>query len=365
MQARIEIIVAALLTVTGAARAQISTNDVAFVIGSMHGIAGARSSAMGEASAAALGDPSAWNTNPATLAGTNGAGAFYITGHRSIDPGSHPTDWQGAGVWLATPVVNVAFHYVKENLGEFQTFNTGGSGAVFTAYNTTSSLTLASPQFGPVAFGASIKWARDRVGALSPAIGSSSDLPPIDGHGVYADVGAIGSFRGLMSVGAHMHDSIRVGVAVQDIGDKLRYEVIGQADKLAQWLHVGAGYTLAIGDSAATTLRATVNGQYTRMLNGSSAQKRAYSEFGLEATAFEIASVRFGARFVPQRSTSSTLWTTFGVGVNLPLRKVGLDIPLALGADFARLPQGFTTEDDGADLLFELRVAYIGELFGR
>jgi hypothetical protein len=354
------------LSLCGVAQAQIASQSAPVtVFGATHGVISARSSALGEAMSAAYGDPTAWNSNPAVVAVAAGIGAHYLTAHRSHEVSSYSTDWSGAGVWIATPVVNAALHFVRNDLGNFkQTFTSGDTGTDFTAYNEAITLTLARRITGPISIGVNIKYLSDKTIAILPTDG----IEEAKASGLYADIGATAAIAGLLT-GGPLRDSAYAGLAVQDLGGTLTYNDLQQSVTLGQWIRVGGAYSIAAGDSAATTFRGTLSGEYSRLLNGDSRQNKPYVGVGIEGTLFELASLRVGARFYPSNpvlANESTSSTTFGIGVNLPLSRIGLDIPLAVGADFTKLPEMHNDiPDDKGENAFEFRVAYTGALFGK
>lgn len=359
-------IAAGALLLCGSAQAQIaSQEELVWVTGSMHGIIGARSSALGEATSTALGDPGAWNSNPATVAGLRGVGTHHMLGHRSVEAHTISSDWIGAGAWLATPIANIALHYVRRDMGEFQTtFPSGTNSDRIRRYDETITLSLAHDLGSSVALGASVKWMRDRALMM---VDDPNETVVTDASGVYVDLGVIGSMRGFF-VGSKMRDSIHIGTVIQDIGDRLVFRDVAQSSKMSQWLRLGAGYTISIGDSAATTFRATINGEYRRLLNGGPQQDKTYGGIGIEATALEMVSLRLGTRLFPERRPNlpdAGPWIVFGAGVNLPLHKVGLDLPFTVGIDYAKLPEDDFFPVGKADQLLELRVAYTGKVFGQ
>jgi hypothetical protein len=253
---------------------------------------------------------------------------------------------------------------VQQNLGEFtQTFENGTTGSNFKLRNETVTLSLARELAGPVSFGANIKWFGEHSAMVS---GDSSG--PIEGTGFFVDLGAVTAVEGLLD-GKDLRDSAYFGISVQDIGGKLRYESVGQAIAIAQWVRVGGAYAVVSGDSGASTFRGTLSAEYSRIINPGPNQDGSYGGIGFEAMLVELLSLRVGARFLPPPqlpSFSSNSWTTFGIGVNLPLKKIGMNVPLIIGIDYAKLPEVENDFDvNKAENAFEFRVAYTGNVFGR
>lgn len=366
--------IAFLLLLPAIASAQVTGVGTPLISSSsMHILIDGRSAALGESWAGRARTPSAWNSNPASLAGAVGAGIEYAS--RLSD---HATDYTSyvngawldyryysAGAWGTTPVGTFALHYNKFNFGTFQmTFDSGAQGENFTWYDDVIALSYATDILAPISFGATIKKYRNVITGI-PEQGQP-------GSSLYFDFGTIASAESPLNIGMTT-DSIHGGISVQNLGENYVYFDPAYAERVAQWLRAGFAYDagFAVMDSL-PLLRASVTAEYRRLLNSSSLEENNSDFFGagIELMAYDIVSLRLGVAAQPGErapGTSSKPSIRYGGGINLPLRKTGIDLPLHLAFDYANIPlhrntfaNEPTTEMRHA---FDVRMEYTASIF--
>jgi hypothetical protein len=349
------------------ASAQIASQEgIAGIFPSMHGVESVRSVGLGGSGVAHAGDPTAWNSNPATMAMARGIGANYMFGPLYTDVSSGAGDLTSAGVWFSIPYLTAGLSYIKTDFGEFQqTFENGSTGDSYRAYDHTMALTAATNILPPFSFGVTIKrveFVLDRANELDSAGSGTPSTQSIEASGIYADFGAMASSAGFLR-GANLRDTAHFGVAIQDVGGRFTYKDIMQSERVAQWVRVGGSYELELlGDANTSTLQGAVTVEYLRMLNPNDIQRNTeYGGIGLEATLLDILSLRAGERFRPDDRGGFH----FGAGLRLDLPRVGIDVPLMVGVDYARgskMGEGWFAGNREPNV-FQIKAAYTSSLF--
>lgn len=346
--------------------AQTSSTSALLYGGPLSELIDAQSIALGESAVAKARHVGGWNSNPATVAGVKGIGIGF--GKRNIPwLGSGVPGFYSVGGWMGTPVGDVAINYSVLDLGEFQqTFENGMPGGTFRSYEDLISLTYATTLTAPVSLGASLKRFVSHTASVIGATQQSANSNP----GVWFDFGAIYTHDDLFS-SDNLHDTIHLGASIQNIGGKINYVDISQADALAQWLRLGINYTIAFQDSLVTPLRLSLSAEYRRLLNAGGTYLEDRSTdigTGLEATIFDIFSARLGTAVLgadTHYGSSSELTFRYGLGINVSLSQFRSDIPLSFALDYAAIPTRATYTNDRADNVqsVNLRVAYMVDLF--
>ena len=332
---------------------------------SQHGVESIRSVGLGGTGAAHTGDPAAWNSNPATLAAALGAGAHYGAGPLYTDITTGIGNFRSAGAWAAIPYGAVGLEFIEADLGEYQqTFQSGSGGASFRMLDRTMALTAATHILSPVSLGISLKRVEfimdGRMSDSSLITPTEHDIS-IDDSGIYLDFGAIISSAGFMR-GEKLRDTTHFGIAIQDIGGAFDYNGIRQSNDIVQWLRAGGSYGVEFfGDAETPVFEGALTLEYLRMLNAEDNFGRTeYGGIGLEATILDILSLRAGERFHPDNNGRFH----YGAGIRLALSRVGIDIPVMVGADYARGAQRREWPvGDKEPNMFELHAAYTAPIF--
>lgn len=347
-----------LLTVTAAAQIRGSTGAV--LTGPLHDLTDARSTALGESWVARARTPSAWNSNPASLAGSVGIGMEYAT--RDIGGYSDYAQY-GLGVWLSTPIGEFALNYREVSFtGLAIVF---GNTFVDQYSNETEviALSYATNMFSPIAIGTTIKRYNTSFAIDRPQIFSPSP-------GIYIDFGLMVSKKGFLNDDAGI-DSLHGGVTIQNLGgnyEQNRYILPGP---MGQFMRAGIGYDigLAIKDKQ-PQVRASASVEYRRLLNPTDREKDEvdYAGAGIEITAYNL-SARLGTVIDPTTSYFAAPHRPalrFGFGASLPLRKIGINAPVTLAADYAYMPSNidyYPSKDPTMRNGMTMRVEYTEPLF--
>ncbi len=350
----------------GTLTAQVSGGTSSIITASsLHDLTDGRTTALGESAVARARTPLAWNSNPAALAGIDGAGIEYSG--RSLDyMGTGGPRYSSAGAFAGTPVGTFALHYNRLHLGEFQwTFDNGTTGETQEAYNETIALSYATDLLGPVSLGATVKLFREELpSVVGPEVAESNPA-------FYLDIGALFSARGFLD-GALAADSIHGGVSVQNLGGEYTYAGVTEGMQVAQ--HVRAGMAYDVGmlmEEKKPRLRASLSAEYRLLLNPPEVWDNAgYWGAGLEATIYDLVSLRAGAMGFPVDNIYGKEGEPvfrYGAGLNLPFSRIGVSQPISLGFDYAFIPldPDHRFNDPGRSPLhaFNIRLHYNGEIF--
>lgn len=350
------------LLTAGAARAQISSSSA-----SMADLIDAPSLALGESSVARIGDPGAWNSNPATIATVHGGGGQLATRSLPWDLGGN-TGYYSIGGWLATPIGAFEINYNLLDLGDLlQVFENGATGPTIHNYEHTIALTYGVPIAEGVALGASVKRFETSVASVS----ADTLLPsePISASGFWLDVGAIYSMGDLLASDG-IADTLHTGISIQDLGGDLKYPEQSMIQPIPNRLRIGATYSVSLLDTDATpSFRASVSAEYRRLLNPPSGYEDRQNQVGIgvEATILDLLSLRLGTTvqsYDDLYAQKDKALIRYGLGLNLPLIYLGSRLPLTLGIDYGVVPSADLSAANARDIkAFDVHVGYTGNLF--
>lgn len=346
-----------LITATAAAQIIGSTDNV--INGPLHDLIDARSSALGESWAARTRTPSAWNSNPASLAGSIGTG-LELT-RRDAEIASRFNHF-GIGAWLSTPVGEFALNYRHLDFGNLRnTFDTTVITQITSDYGVIA-LSYATNILSPVAIGASIKHYTVFFGSNRTSASSFSSF--------YADLGLMISRKGFLGADSGI-DSLHGGIAVQNLGGTQDDREGLIPGPIGQFLRAGIAYDagLFITDGE-PLLRASATAEYRRLLNPAERKKDEvdFAGAGLELTAYNL-SFRLGTVIAPGANyfaAPHTLALRYGFGARLPLHELGIDVPITLSADYAYLPSStdyFPSSDPSMRDGITIRAEYTESVF--
>jgi hypothetical protein len=335
----------------------------------MHTITEPRTIALGDSVAASAGETSAWSINPATLADVDEIGATYSyrnSWYTFTDQG-----YYAAGIWMGTSIGTFALHYNRYDQGEWQsTFATGANGSAFRMLDYTIAASYATDILSPLSIAATAKM-------FTASIELTSDNPATsNAQGVYVDLGVLFSASDILASDAN-HDSLHAGIAVRNIGGDLLMPSIPDRSSplLNQWqpighmLDAGIEYDLPmLQRDDKTLLRSRILFGLQVLLNdrnnltGTESGMRANGSAGLEALVYDILALRLGTVIQPVDNVYGDAGQPtfrYGFGINLPLSRIGLDIPLTVGSDYVRVVMRETLADLEA---FGVHVAYTAPL---
>lgn len=372
---------ALLLIVTGTS-AQVELEQPPPTFGSLSGTTSPRAVALGMSLVARSGTIDAWRSNPATITGASPAGIHHAFGGHALEIARVRSDYSSTGIWLTIPAATFALHYTRDQIDDF---SLGGDERA-RSNDRTIAISIASSLPGSLSLGVSVKHLRDVTEIRDPAL--SDDPTILIRSNTYVDMGALFSMAGIMD-GTGRRDSIHFGLSLLDIGGEIAWEGAPEGESVAQWLRIGGAYDIVSTKETGPDFRTSLTAQYSRVLNSDSPLD--YGAIGLEAAVNELISVRVGMhlhpsidlnaplrtmRLHPSHSPSAigvfgrgkietTPWYSFGIGVDLPLRKIGIDLPLAIGVDYAhpgRRDAGY--ESPTLYNVFEIRASYIDAILG-
>ena len=299
------------------------------------------------------GDPAAWQSNPAAQGGAVGAGILW--GNRTLPIFHQTMNHFMLGVWAGTPVGTFAVRFNKFDLGTYQqTFENGAMGSTFTSYEQMASFTYASPENGPITLGATVKWYEDNTTSVSP----DSSSRGLRGDGTWFDLGAIFTASGLAD-DKEGHDTLRIGASVTNIGGKIRYGTM-YSDEIRHWFRAGASYGMSFG-TGENGVRAMASAEYRHLLNPYSDNGADVAGLGFEATVLELLTVRLGTTiqmFSDIYAEEGTPTLRYGLGVNVPMKRLGSDLPLSVGFDYGVEPLNSAIYSAGNSHVFGFSLRY-------
>lgn len=310
-----------------------------------------RSAAMGESFIGVPGDVTAPLENPAGLSSISGIRAFYA--HRADNWFTQRPDaaYHSAALAFSLPFGTIGLLYNRANAGAFPVFGSTTPEQIGTVENHTNMLAIAFGRtiIGGLSGGVSVKGFDDHY--------DGKDGDPglfYESQGCFLlDLGLLYTVPGALD-GNQMVDEFTAGVALQNFGTALREQISyehttpppSHEERLPRYLRIGGSYALTIlpGDpEALRPARLLCSFEYRNIINPAADQgnKRDYWGLGFEASLYEILSLRTGAY-------SGGSWTIYGkkgtpairygMGLAVPLVRLGIDLPLTALFDFAAIP---------------------------
>jgi len=322
--------------------------------------------ALGESSVARVGEPGAWNSNPATLASVRGVGGRLGTRSLPWNLGD-ATGYYTLGGWCATPIGTFQLDYQLLDLGDFvQVFENGSTGQIGHSYEHIAALSYAVAIPGGAALGATVK----RYANSFTRVASDTLLPggEISASGFWFDLGATYS-AGNLFASDEVADTLHTGISVQSIGGDLTYPELSATEPIVRRLRIGAAYELSLRDTGSIPqFSASFSAEYRRVLNPPQGYENRRNQVGIgvEATLFDLVSVRLGTTLQSYNdvyATQDKALLRYGLGVNAPLSRLGSDIPLAFGLDYGVVPVADQYTGARDVKAFTLHIGYTGSLF--
>jgi hypothetical protein len=342
---------------------------------SLHNVTEPQAIALGESTVAGAHSNSAWNINPATLAGLKETGAGYNYSDYyfpSLDHGFY-----SAGVWMGTDIGTFALHFGLFDQGRWQfTFESGASGATFNLADYTIAASYATNILASLSLGASIK-----VFTIALDVNPSGTSSTHSISGVYVDLGLLYSTSGFLQPDV-AHDSLHAGLSLQNIGGDITVPAINtesmimpaQTQQVGRLLRAGMEYDVTFLQRSNKSLlrgRLTLGGML--LLNeeiivpgNESSGIEGNGSAGLEAIIYDIVALRSGTliySFDNIYGDAGVPTFRLGLGLNLPLEMIGINLPLTIGGDYSytrtRLQPPFFFNSTGNSMdAFGIHVAY-------
>jgi hypothetical protein len=326
------LLVSIILLIPGASRSQGGVDGYPFDIP-----ADPRSVAMGESFVALPSNPAALMYNPSGLAGLQGISLSYS--RRALNAVSAIDEYMSHSVSgaFAVPFGVFGVQYNRKSLGTLvvtTAANPDGPGTEATYYYSHDlAIGFGTRLINGLALGAAAKYYDFVESSSGPAylfdVGLLYTLPPMHGPTV-------------------IDDSLSIGLSVQNFGTQRNATARGFEIRqdLPEYFRIGLSYsirTMPGEESALTPVGIVVTGEYRNLLNQNSIlhEGRSYWGAGIEASVFEILCLRAGAYTQPftwfdgERDRPAY---RYGVGLNVPLRKIGSGLPLMISLNYSVEP---------------------------
>jgi hypothetical protein len=329
------------MSVTGACAQTGAYNSVLDVSTS------ARSVAMGESFVAVPGEPTALMSNPAGLAALEGIGFSYS--QRSFDWMSGLDDYKyhGANIHVAAPFGVFGIEYNRFSMGEYPITSASSPDGIGTVeiYSHSVAVGFGMHLTSQLSAGIAAKYFDIVYSTSVPVYYLTTNITPA----YLADAGFQYTVPIPTTDSALVH-AFTAGIAVQNIGTDMKFtnatESASVAEEMPRYLRLGAAYQLDLLAQNPQNLRPVsllFSAEYRRILNeaGGIYAARDFWGFGAECTAMEIVSLRIGAVIMPFTSIygeKGKLMFRVGLGLHLPLVKIGLPIPLVVSGGYANIP---------------------------
>ena len=307
----------------------IGLTTSAFSQGDMNGYpfelpADPRSFAMGESFVALPSNPSALVYNPAGLAGIDGIHVSYS--QRSLDRYSGGT-LRSFNAAVGTAIGVFAAQYNRGSYG-LSPLTMDGEEPPMDTYDFDVAFGYALPLGRGFSVGAAAKY-YDYEGYPPDLSGASvSTFSSTPAH--LFDIGFMYTFRRFHSQSV-VEDSITIGMSYQNIGSGWSRNYTGThiervvTPGLPQYFRAGLSYALKVIPRKVgnvSPFEAVFSGEYRSLQAGGGGDVWG---FGLEFTIDEIVSLRMGGS---TREGDDSLLLRYGLGVRLPIRKLGFDLSL-------------------------------------
>ena len=295
-----------------------------------------RSIAMGESFVALRSNPSALMYNPAGLAGLQGFSISYS--RRALNPVPLIDEMMCYSLTgtVAVPFGVFGIQYNRKLYGTFlvtTAANPDGLGTETTLYSYDVAFGFGARVASGLALGIAVKY-YDFVGGLPESaylfdFGLLYTLPPMHDQ-------------------SSITDSLTVGISVQNIRTQKKAAVGGiqTQENIPSYFRIGIAYALGVvprEGSRLSPVAFVVTGEYRNLLSRHVLlnEGRAFWGVGIEATVFEILSLRAGAYVEPLNGFDGERDRPayrYGLGLNLPLRKFGSGIPLLVTLNYSVEP---------------------------
>jgi hypothetical protein len=153
-----------------------------------------------------------------------------------------------------------------------------------------------------------------------------------------------------------VHDRITFGASLQNFGTDYRGKetssgiVTEGLILLPRYLRLGFTYSFALlhdSDYRYDPLSILITGEYRNLLNAYPNNGKDFWGFGMETKFFDLVALRLGGFTQPYESINGTRGLPalrYGLGLNLPLSRLGVDEPLTVKLDYSGMPQQFSFE---------------------
>jgi hypothetical protein len=313
----------------------------------------ARTIAMGESFVALPANSMALMENVAGLSGLHGVGAMYS--HRQFDwlPWLGDSRYVSAGGFLCSDFGTLAVLYNRFTLGSVVVTSPAGPSTTLQteSHNHFLSVGFARQLTEHLSAGIALKGYTQVVTVVA---GDAEGFSYQATGSFMADLGLLYSLPVLLDLGP-MDNTATLGLSLQNFGTDFRESVSSVSSpappesylvKLPRYLRFGVSYSLLvppISRDELTPCSITLTGEYRGLLNPDESQEsdRDFWGFGAEFTILEIVTGRIGGYIEPYTSiygSRAVPALRYGIGVTIPFKRLGLDVPLRISVDYAGIP---------------------------
>lgn len=319
-----------------------------------------RALALGEAVVA---DPDAYlsfRVNPALLATALGYQIVY--NYRNLAWTENLKDRHCENVTVAgrSPVGNFALGFTRNDYGKigfcWVADNPAGYQCVdMDLYDYTVSLSLARTVHKNLAIGINLNMF-DEVYHVAEDV----DFDIKTERAFFTDLGFVYTItlnQGLEKKYQNIKDQFILGASLGNYGSdykiKMSKTLAGYSSALPRYLRVGFSYQLILQEELADPLlKFLVTGEYKKYLNPDKYEKsRAdFYGFGFETVLFSLIAVRAGGILQPYSNIyarENEVALRFGLGLNLPFTRIGLEFPMCLQFNYGVIPLSAIGSFDG------------------
>lgn len=335
-----------------------------------------KSVSLGESSVANIINPNL-KSNPATLCGISGLNVYY--NYRGLNYWEETEDfyYYSLGLNYQSGLGFIGFEYSRANYGELtiSTFEHPEGIGKAQIYNHTFTFGYSNYLTDDLAIGVNLKTFTDVV----KIVGDPGNLkPPKTILPIILDLGFIYKLKGFIEEDFAV-DQITFGTSLQNYGSDYRttWLISGETEnqyyiKLPRFFRFGFAYNLSLIKNAESNyFNFLASFEYRNVLNKK--DHSTYWGIGFQSTFLDIVSLRMGGKMNPFSSIyggEKVFIMRYGVGVNLPLKLIGINYPMKLGFNYTLIPLNNYTDywyfikNQKKNLTsFELNLSYDGVIF--
>jgi hypothetical protein len=274
------------------------------------------------------------SSNPASLVGFEGVGAFYQSRDFSTDNNNPDFKLESGLAAIRTPIGAFALRYATFNWGR----NRLEPAYLGNFYDHTLGITYATNLIEILSIGITTKIFD---------IGNNNKTSSITSTPAFlTDFGILIHINTLISQDI-LDNKLNIALAIQNLGSKWKSqpEIFGNLEA-QKYFRAGCAWYAEIGTKP-VLFQWQLSVEYRKLLNADEAGQlydNAHSDFwgfGLEMQTYEILSLRIGGEIDPRESSwgeAKKLKLRYGVGLNISPKQVGSDIPIYLIVDYGFLP---------------------------
>jgi hypothetical protein len=328
-------------------------------------ITNAESAAMGESFVANPKNNYSFFENPASLP-LEASQAFYNYRDGFL-LNSNTANYFAIGATTVLPYGRFGFSYNHFSTGPLP-YNNNGSDTTIDDINRTIIVSYANNVFKNFSVGVSIKFFNhttpNSLGLVSETESNTS---------VLCDLGLLYSFPFLVR-SKRIDGDLTVGASIQNFGTDYKERNIIPSDLSPEYINIILPRYLRVGFAFNFSFKAygqnssnvdfLLTGEYKNLMNPMGQRpiknqfteifdeldKRDYYGFGFEGTVWKLLSLRIGGYRIPEDSNQlfdrGKFYVRYGAGIDLPLRRAGIELPVNIKIDYTFIPANQITNYD-------------------